>query len=150
MRFHLIDRIESWEADTRISARKVTSVHEDYWQQTPDGPALPFGMALESLCQAMTWLIMLSSDHQKRAALLSVREATLHRPIVPGDVLHLEATVVSQRAESALLDGSVSVDGVAVLEAQGIMCALIDGDRLEDPADTARMAHQLLGGGPVG
>ncbi|HEY3869975.1 MAG TPA: hypothetical protein VGM10_16550 [Actinocrinis sp.] len=150
MRFHLIDRIESWETGKRISARKVTSVHEDYWQHSPTGPTLPFGLALESLCQASTWLVMLTSEYRLRAALLTVGEAVQHRPVVPGDVLRVEAVVLSLSEESVVVDGTVSVDGVVLLEARGVMFALIDAARLEDPADTVRMAHQLLGGGPVG
>ncbi|MEW1720671.1 3-hydroxylacyl-ACP dehydratase [Streptomyces sp. NPDC093109] len=149
MRFHLIDRIESWEPGRHITARKVTSRQEDYWQDTADGPALPFGLALEALCQAGTWLVLLSTGHRRRAALLSVGEAVLHRPVRPGDVLLLDVTVVSMNDGAAVIDGVARVDGETVLEARSIMCALIDADSLDDPADTTRMAGQLLGGGPV-
>ncbi|MGW1774670.1 3-hydroxylacyl-ACP dehydratase [Streptomyces sp. NPDC002104] len=150
MRFHLIDRIETWTPRERITARKVTTVGEDHWQTTADGPALPFGLALEALCQSATWLIMLSTDHKLRAALLAVGEATAHRPVVPGEVLRMEARIESMNDDAAILDGTVTVDGETVLEASGIMCALIDAERLDDPANTARMARQLQGGGPVG
>ncbi|MCX4783728.1 3-hydroxylacyl-ACP dehydratase [Streptomyces sp. NBC_01264] len=150
MRFHLIDRIETWTPRERITARKVTTVDEDYWQDTANGPALPFGLALEALCQSATWLIMLSTDHTLRAALLAVGEATAHRPVVPGEVLRMEARIESMNDDAAILDGTVTVDGETVLEASGIMCALIDAERLDDPANTARMARQLQGGGPVG
>lgn len=146
MRFHLIDRIESWEAWQRISARKVTSVHEEYWQPTASGAVLPFGLALEALCQAGTWLIMLSSDHTQRAALLTVGQARLRREVRPGEVLSMEATVTSRNGEAAVIDGTVAVNGRTVLEATDIMCALIDAEELDDPADTARMARQLVGG----
>ncbi|MDO0937272.1 3-hydroxylacyl-ACP dehydratase [Streptomyces sp. DG2A-72] len=149
MRFHLIDRIESWTPRERITARKVTSVDEELWQPVGSGPVLPFGLALEALCQSATWLIMLSTDHRLRAALLAVNEATAHRAVVPGDVLRMEASIESMNDEAAILDGTVSVDGETVLEARGILCALIAGELLDDPADTARMAHQLVGGGPV-
>ncbi|MET9958604.1 3-hydroxylacyl-ACP dehydratase [Streptomyces sp. NPDC006326] len=150
MRFHLIDRIESWTPREHITARKVTTVDEDYWQAAPAGPALPFGLALEALCQSATWLIMLSTDHRLRAALLAVGEATAHRAVAPGEVLRMEARIESMNDEAAILDGTVSVDGETVLEASGILCALIDAERLDDPANTARMARQLQGGGPVG
>ncbi|MFE5085787.1 hotdog family protein [Streptomyces mirabilis] len=150
MRFHLIDRIETCAPREHITARKVTSAGETYWQDTGDGPALPFGLALEALCQSATWLIMLSTDHRLRAALLAVGEATAHRPVRPGEVLRMHATVESMTEEAALLDGTVTVDGENVLEASGILCALIDAERLDDPAATRRMAHQLQGGGPVG
>lgn len=149
MRFHLIDRIESWTPHRHIAARKVTSVDEDLWQPVGAGPVLPFGLALEALCQSATWLVMLSTDHRLRAALLAVHEATAHREIVPGDVLRIDATVESMNDEAALVDGTVTVDGETVLEARGILCALVANERLDDPADTARMAHQLQGGGPV-
>ncbi len=150
MRFHLIDRIESWEPGQHITARKVTSAQEDYWKYDDEGPVLPFGMALEALCQAATWLVMLSTDHTRRAALLTVGDAALRQRVTPGDVLHMDATVISMNNETAVIDGVVKVNGEIVLEAEGIMCALIDAERLDDPADTARMARQLLGGGPVG
>lgn len=145
MRFHLIDRIDSWQPDRSITARKVTSVHESHWRQTPEGPQLPLGLVLEALCQAGTWLIMLSTDHRKRAALLTVREAISGVPVRPGDILRMEAEVVSHSEEAAVIDGRVTCEGRTVLEASGIMCALIDAEQLDDPADTARMAAQLLG-----
>ncbi|MFJ9583191.1 hotdog family protein [Streptomyces acidicola] len=145
MRFHLIDRIDSWQPHQRITARKVTSVHEDHWIQTAEGPELPFGLILEALCQAGTWLVMLSTEHTQRAALLTVREATSPGPVRPGDTLVMEAHVVSRTEEAAVLDGTVTCDDRTVLEASGIMCALIDAEQLDDPADTARMAAQLLG-----
>lgn len=150
MRFHLIDRIETWTPREHITARKVTSVDETYWQDTGSGPALPFGLALEALCQSATWLIMLSTDHRQRAALLAVGEATAQRAVRPGEVLRMRATIESMTEEAALLDGTVTADGEDVLSASGILCALIDAERLDDPADTRRMAHQLQGGGPVG
>ena len=41
---------------------------------------------LEALCQAGTWLIMITTDRRKRAALLQVGSVTWHRDIRPGDV----------------------------------------------------------------
>ena len=149
MRFHLIDRIESWEPDRHITARKVTSVTEETWQSGPDGPVLPFGLALEALCQAGSWLFLLSTGHRQRAALLGVDQVTEHGGVRPGDTLRMTADVVGRHEGAAVLDGTVSVDGEPVLRAQGIMCALIDAERLDDPADTARMAEALLGGRPV-
>ncbi|MER5740970.1 MULTISPECIES: 3-hydroxylacyl-ACP dehydratase [unclassified Streptomyces] len=145
MRFHLIDRIDSWTPHQHITARKVTSVHEDLWQRTPDGPRLPLGLSLEALCQAGTWLIMLSTDHRSRAALLTVGEVVGGAPVRPGDVLRMEAHVVSSSGEAAVVDGRVTSGGRTVLEARGIMCALIDAEELDDPEDTRRMARMLLG-----
>jgi 3-hydroxyacyl-[acyl-carrier-protein] dehydratase len=149
MRFHLIDRIESWEPDARITARKVTSVTEQTWQPGPDGPVLPFGLALEALCQAGSWLFLLSTGHRKRAALLGVDQAVVHSGVRPGDTLRMAAEVVARHDDAAVIDGTVTADGELVLRATGILCALIDAERLDDPAETARMAEWLLGARPV-
>ncbi|MFE2417296.1 3-hydroxylacyl-ACP dehydratase [Streptomyces hokutonensis] len=149
MRFHLIDRIESWEPDRHITARKVTSVTETTWRSGPDGPELPFGLALEALCQAGSWLFLLSTGHRRRAALLGVDQVTEYGRVRPGDTLRMSADVVGRHDDAAVLDGTVSVDGRPVLRAEGIMCALLDAELLDDPADTARMAGALLGGGRV-
>ncbi|MEV0711612.1 hypothetical protein [Nocardia aurea] len=149
MRFHLIDRIEAWEPMRHIAARKATSVYEDYWQDSPGGPVAPFGLVLEALCQAGAWLVLLSTEHRKRAALLNIGEVTVLRDAVPGDVLRMSAQVRSIGTRTAVVDGRVDVDGEPILTANGIMCGLIDADRLDDPADTARMAGVLLGRGPL-
>lgn len=150
MRFHLIDRIESWKPMSHITARKLTSVYENTWQDSEIGPVMPFGLVLEALCQAGAWLVLLSSEHRKRAALLTVGEVTAHREAVPGDILRMRASVVSVTEEAASVDGWIEVDGQRILSARNIMCALIDAERLDDPLDTARMARQLLGEGPLG
>ncbi|WP_024805015.1 3-hydroxylacyl-ACP dehydratase [Nocardia sp. BMG51109] len=145
MRFHLVDRIESWESMRSITASKVTSVYEDYWQLTENGPRLPFGMALEALCQAGAWLVLLSSEHTKRAALLTVGEASAHRDPRPGDILRMHVDVVATNSAAAVVDGRIEVDGTTVFEARDIMCALIDAENLESPAETRTTARHLLG-----
>jgi 3-hydroxyacyl-[acyl-carrier-protein] dehydratase len=96
MRFHLIDRIDSWDAERQITARKVTAAAEDYWSPDRTGSLLmPPELVLEAVCQAATWLIMLGSGFRLRAVLLSVDEIGCTRDVVPGDVLAVTATVAS-------------------------------------------------------
>jgi 3-hydroxyacyl-[acyl-carrier-protein] dehydratase len=154
MRFHLIDRIDSWVPDRRISGRKLTSGTEEFWQGSTGAEVMPPPLVLEALCQAGSWLVLLSSDHRKRAALLTVGEVSFHDHVRPGDVLLLDAEITSSSDDAAILDGTVRVPGRTgtaragtVLTATGIMCALIDADRLDDPAATRRMADQLVRAG---
>src|SRR5215468_8209939 len=109
MRFHLIDRIDSWSPNQRISGRKVTSAAEDLWQPTADGPVLPSPLVLEALCQAGSWLVLLSTGHRKRAALLSLGEVSFHGDVEPGEVLLLAAEITSISADATVLDGTVWV-----------------------------------------
>lgn len=143
MRFHLIDRVDEWEPGKSVRGRKLTSLSEDYWEDRGRGPVMPPPFALEALCQAGTWLVMITTDRKKRAALLSIGSVAFLRDVRPGDVLILEGGVDSMSNEVAVVSGRVSVDGEPVLEADEIMCALIDADDLADLDTTERMQKML-------
>ncbi|WP_156725859.1 hotdog domain-containing protein [Streptomyces apocyni] len=151
MRFHLIDRIDSWDAGRSIKARKLTSWFEDFWRDEGDGPAMPEPLVLEALCQAGTWLIIATTDVRQRAALLSVDGVSFHGAVRPGDVLVLEGTVESMGDETAVISGTASVNGEPVMKAEAVMCALLPAEDLQDPVETRRMLEQLtrepVGGG---
>jgi 3-hydroxyacyl-[acyl-carrier-protein] dehydratase len=61
----------------------------------------------------------------------------------PGDVIDLEGRVESMSDEIAVVSGTATVDGRAVLEASDIMCTLIDAGDLADLDDTARLQGVL-------
>ena len=110
MRWHMIDRIDVWETDRRLTGRKLTSAAEEFWDVTRDGrPRMPRPLVLESLAQAGTWLLMLSTDHARRGALLSLGEVTFIGDVHPGDVLLLDVAITSFSDDIAVLDGTVHV-----------------------------------------
>src|SRR5687767_8796548 len=136
MRFHLIDRVDSWEPKQSVRGRKVTSYSEDYWEEHDGEQRMPPPFMLEALCQAGTWLIMITTERRKRAALLSIAEVTFTGDVRPGDVVELDGQVASMNDEIAVLSGTATVDGKTVMEATDIMCALIDAGDLADLDDT--------------
>jgi 3-hydroxyacyl-[acyl-carrier-protein] dehydratase len=144
MRFHLIDRVDGWEPGQSVQARKLTSLSEEFWEEDGDGLAMPPPLVLEALCQAGTWLVMITTDRRKRAALLSIGSVDFLGPVRPGDVLILEGTCDSMTDEVAVVSGRVTVEGgEPVLEASDIMCALIDAQDLADLDDTERLQKML-------
>jgi 3-hydroxyacyl-[acyl-carrier-protein] dehydratase len=143
VRFHLIDRVEELEPKASVRARKVTSFSEEYWEEVDGELRMPPPFVLEAFCQAGTWLIMISTDRAKRAALLQVGSVTWHRDVRPGDVLVMEGKIASFGDESAVLGGTVTVDGETVLECEDVMCALIDADDLAD-LETTKMLQEML------
>jgi 3-hydroxyacyl-[acyl-carrier-protein] dehydratase len=132
-----------------VRARKLTSLSEEYWQESASGPVMPPPFMLEALCQAGTWLIISSTELKKRAALLSVGSVDFLGDVHPGDILEMEGVVDSMSEGSAVISGTVAVDGRTVLEAKDIMCVLIDATDLEDVENTKRMQEMLTrtGGG---
>ena len=143
MRFHLIDKVDAVEPGKSVRGKKLTSLSEDYWEPSDDGPVMPYPFILEALCQAGTWLVMITTDRRKRAALLSIGSVEFLDVVRPGDVLELDGRVDSMSDEVAVVSGRVTVDGRPVLEASDIMCALIDAQDLADLDDTKRLQDML-------
>jgi len=143
MRFHLIDRVDAYEPGQSVRARKLTSKSETLWEDTPSGPVMAPPLVLEALCQAGTWLVMITTERKKRAALLSIGDVSFVGDVVPGDILIMEGAVESMGDEVAVVSGKVTVDGKTVLEASDIMCALIDAGDLADLEDTRRLQEML-------
>jgi 3-hydroxyacyl-[acyl-carrier-protein] dehydratase len=143
LRFHLIDKVETVEPGKSVLGKKLTSLSEDYWEASDNGPVMPYPFVLEALCQAGTWLVMITTDRRKRAALLSIGSVDFLEEVHPGDVLELHGRVDSMSDEVAVVSGTVTVDDRPVLEATDIMCALIDADDLADLDDTKRLQDML-------
>lgn len=156
MRFYMIDRVLSYDPWKSIHAQKLTSRNEIAgWTGVNPAPTMPPALVLEALCQAGSWLLLLSSELRQRAALLSIGSVTYISEVELGAVLEIEGHVVGAELapaqgqalthnETAVFSGRVLVQGMPVLEASEIMCVLIDAQELEDPADTARMKHLLI------
>ncbi|WP_116949775.1 hotdog family protein [Jiangella endophytica] len=145
MRFHLIDRIDEYEPRRSVRGRTVVSAASPAVVDLGDGPVLPPPLVLEAICQAGTWLIMLSTERRKRAALLQIGGVRFVGDARPGDVVIVDGVVESMNDETAVLSGTARVAGKPVVEATDIMCALIDADDLEAPEDSERMLRQLTG-----
>jgi 3-hydroxyacyl-[acyl-carrier-protein] dehydratase len=143
VRFHLIDRIDELDPGRSVRGRKVTSLAEEFWEQRPDGPVMPPPLVLEALCQAATWLIVASTGHRRRAALLQIGAVSFDGDVRPGDVVDVHGEIESLTEEMAVLSGTASVAGKPVLGATDIMCALIDADELDGPEETARTLRGL-------
>jgi 3-hydroxyacyl-[acyl-carrier-protein] dehydratase len=154
VRFHLIDKVDEYEPGQSIRARKLTSWSEDYWEQLDGGPpTMPITFPLEALCQAATWLIMITTERSKRAALLSIGSVDFFEPVHPGDILVMEGRMDSMGDETGVVSGTVTTeDGRKVLDAADIMCALIPAESLADLDDTERLQLMLTreGGGLTG
>ena len=139
MRFHLIDRVDACDPGKSVRARKLVSRSEESLVGPADDPIIPPPLVLEALCQAGTWLIMITTERRQRAALLSIGTVEFLGDARPGDVIILEGNVESWGDEIAVISGQATVDGTPILTAGEIMCILIDANDLADPDETARL-----------
>jgi 3-hydroxyacyl-[acyl-carrier-protein] dehydratase len=65
--------------------------------------------------------------------LVSIESAKFRRPVVPGDQLRLEMSVLKRKASVAKMAGRATVNGNVVAEAE-MMCKLADKDEMSPAA----------------
>lgn len=64
MRFWLLDKIEDFAPNERLTASKMVSYSEEYLQDHfPEFPVLPGVFMLEAATQASAWLLRLTEDY---------------------------------------------------------------------------------------
>jgi 3-hydroxyacyl-[acyl-carrier-protein] dehydratase len=127
--FLLIDRVIDMERKTRIVAIKNVTVNEPHFVgHFPDYPIMPGVLTIEAMAQAGGALLLTEFSEEERAGKLMVftgiEEARFRRPVLPGDQLRIEVTVVNWRSRAVKMRGECTVDGKIVADAT-ITCQLV-------------------------
>ncbi|HTV07870.1 MAG TPA: 3-hydroxyacyl-ACP dehydratase FabZ [Candidatus Aquilonibacter sp.] len=125
--FLLIDRVLEMERKTRIVAIKnVTANEPQFTGHFPDYPIMPGVMTIEAMAQAGGALLLteIPDRDDKLMVFTGIEEARFRRPIVPGDQLRIEVTVVNWRSRAVKMQGVCTVDGKVAAEAT-ITCQLV-------------------------
>jgi 3-hydroxyacyl-[acyl-carrier-protein] dehydratase len=124
--FLLIDRVIEMERKTRIVAIKNVSVNEPHFQgHWPELPVMPGVLIIEAIAQAGGALLLteIPDRDTKMMVFAGIDSARFRKPVVPGDQLRIEVTVLNWRTTAVKLHGTATVDGKLACEAT-IMCAL--------------------------
>src|SRR4051812_41279506 len=131
--FLLVDRITELEVDKRIVGIKNVSLNERYLSHTARGtPVLPPTILTEAVAQVGAILVLAKPENRQRIPFFAgIERVRFRRPVVPGDVVVIEANVVRLRSRMGLLKGVARVNGVPVLD--GTMTFAL-GDLLKSPA----------------
>jgi 3-hydroxyacyl-[acyl-carrier-protein] dehydratase len=110
MRYLMIDRVFHLASFTRLTAIKNVALSEDVFADHFFGnPIMPGALQIESLAQAGTVLLEVSSRFTKKAVLVLVNTAKFRDSVRPGDQMKIEITVVSCENDLAQLDGAIHV-----------------------------------------
>ena len=124
--FLLIDRIVEAEPKTRIVALKNVTINEPFFQgHFPGFPIMPGVLMVEAIAQAGGALLLTeyADRDDKLMVFTSIDGAKFRRPVVPGDQLRIEVTVLNWRTSAVKMRGVATVDGKIACEAT-VMCAL--------------------------
>jgi 3-hydroxyacyl-[acyl-carrier-protein] dehydratase len=116
--FLLVDRITEFEEDRRIVGIKNVSFNERYlWHGAGDRPVMPPTILTEAVAQVGAILILAKPENRQRLPLFAgIQKVRYRRPVHPGDVVEIEATVIRLRNRMGLLKGIARVDGVRVVD----------------------------------
>jgi 3-hydroxyacyl-[acyl-carrier-protein] dehydratase len=125
--FLLIDRVVELTRRERIVALKTVTVNEPYFQgHFPGFPIMPGVLMVEAIAQAGGALLLTEiADREQNLMVFSgIERARFRRPVVPGDQLRIEVTVLAWRKNAVRMEGRIFVGDKRVCEAI-VSCRLV-------------------------
>jgi 3-hydroxyacyl-[acyl-carrier-protein] dehydratase len=116
--FLFVDRITEFEEDRRIVGIKNVSNNERYlWHGAGGRPVMPPTILTEAVAQVGAILILAKPENRQRLPLFAgIQKVRYRRPVHPGDVVEIEATVIRLRNRMGLLKGVARVNGTRVID----------------------------------
>jgi UDP-N-acetylglucosamine acyltransferase len=138
--FLLVDRVVEFEADKRLVAIKNVTVNEPHFTgHFPDRAIMPGVLICEAMAQAGGLLVhgtvfgelaRPASEERLFLVLTSLENARFRRPVLPGDQLRLEVTLVRRHRPMWKMRGVATVDGQVAAQAE--FSAVEVGDAARD------------------
>lgn len=126
--FLLVDRVVECEPGKRILAYKNVTINEPFFVgHFPHFPVMPGVLIIEALAQAAAILsfktMQTKPDDKSVYYFAGIDGARFKRPVVPGDKLELESSIVYNRRGIWKYSVTARVDGQVAAEAE-LLCAL--------------------------
>ena len=113
--FLLLDKVVECKRGESITAIKNVTINEHYFQgHFPQTPVFPGVLILEALAQASGVLVLSDSNvrpsQESLFLFVGIERARFKRPVVPGDQLRLESTLLRMKRNYGLFDTHAYVD----------------------------------------
>jgi 3-hydroxyacyl-[acyl-carrier-protein] dehydratase len=128
--FVLIDRVESMEVGKKITAIKNVTVNEPFFPgHFPHYPVMPGVLVVEAMAQAAAILSFKTMGEKPTDNsvyyFVGIDSARFKKPIIPGDKIILNVSIVRILKGIWKYEGIATVDNEVVAEAN-LMCILKD------------------------
>ncbi|MCP2519062.1 3-hydroxyacyl-ACP dehydratase FabZ [Candidatus Aminicenantes bacterium AC-708-M15] len=131
--FLLVDKIIEIEEGKRIVGIKNVTINEQFFQgHFPKKPVMPGVLILEAMAQTGALLLIgsIPEREKKLIYLTGIEKARFRRPVVPGDQLKMELTLLNLKERFCRIGGKAFVENNLVAEAE-ILAALVDLEKDE-------------------
>ena len=118
--FLLVDRVLEVEPGVRAVALKNASYGEPYFVgHFPGHPIMPGVLIIEMMAQTGGIMLLTLEEHKgKLAYLAGAEKARFRRPVMPGDTVVAEVTLIKKRGNIGWVKAEAKVDGAVVCEAE--------------------------------
>ena len=117
----MIDKVIKWDKKKSLQAIKNVSINEPYFQgHFPEKPIFPGVLILESMAQAGSLIIsdFVDNPSKKLVYLSKVLNFKIHKNVIPGDQLYIEAKLLQHKMNSFKLSVECFVDKKQVATAE--------------------------------
>ncbi len=125
--FLLVDRVLELENGRILALKNVTFNEPHFPGHFPGVPVMPGVLIVEAMAQAGGVMMLhdVPDRHNKLIYFTGIDKCRFRRPVVPGDQLLLELTVIKSRPRFAVLKGVARVGDAVVAEAE-LSSAMVD------------------------
>lgn len=120
--FLLIDRVVEMVAGEKIVALKNVTINEPFFQgHFPQMPVMPGVLIVEAMAQTGGVFYIASRPPAETGYIfyfMGMDKVRFRKPVVPGDQLVIEATLLKMRKNVMKMSAEATVDGKRVAEAE--------------------------------
>jgi UDP-3-O-[3-hydroxymyristoyl] N-acetylglucosamine deacetylase / 3-hydroxyacyl-[acyl-carrier-protein] dehydratase len=117
--FLMVDRVLSFEGETKVVGMKSVSINEPFFQgHFPGHPVMPGVLQLEAMAQLASILLRKQSSITSGIGyFMSADDVKFRKPVVPGDTLIIEAELLRAKGNIGKAVGRCLVNGEVSSEA---------------------------------
>jgi len=118
--FLMVDRVVEFGAGKARTRKNVRNNEPFFVGHFPGNPVMPGVLIIEALAQSAAILALaeLKAESQRMFMLTGIEKARFRRPVIPGDQLEMEVTVIRSRGPLWKMRAEARVGGEIAAEAE--------------------------------